>query len=276
MNFNCPHCNQLLTDDASKAGRAVACPSCRGTLRVPLGFHCPHCRQLLVDDVSKAGREMVCPVCHGRLRMPMGFPCPHCGQLLVDDVEKADRAVICPACNRSLRVPIHANLMANAPPSASSPKKGDNLTGSRSWWQNVNASLAALFSSPPGRGRHSSIRVNGSLSGDGSFSVDVVGESQYQDALATICGGYTPEGHNLEATAVLVLDDGNPYDNKAVRVEIEGRTVGHLSRANAREYRRELQKQGCPSLTLSCCALIVGGWDRGSGDRGYFGVNLDF
>ena len=71
MNFNCPHCNQLLTDDASKAGRAVACPSCRRSLRIPLEFHCPRCGQLLVDDVSRGGNPVICPACGGSLRVPM-------------------------------------------------------------------------------------------------------------------------------------------------------------------------------------------------------------
>ena len=43
-------------------------------------------------------------------------------------------------------------------------------------------------------------------------------------------------------TAVLVLDDDNPYDNKAVRVEIDGYLVGHLSRENARQYRKKLKE----------------------------------
>jgi hypothetical protein len=73
----------------------------------------------------------------------------------------------------------------------------------------------------------------------------------------------------------LVLDDDNPYDSLAVRVEIRGCIVGHLSRENAREYRRQLKKAGHPALTASCKALIVGGWDRGGGDRGHFGVRLD-
>lgn len=37
--------------------------------------------------------------------------------------------------------------------------------------------------------------------------------------------------------AQLVLDDDNPYDPKAVRIDIRGETVGHLSRELARDYR---------------------------------------
>lgn len=52
-------------------------------------------------------------------------------------------------------------------------------------------------------------------------------------------------------------------------------TVGYLSRKNAREYRKRLKKAGYQGITATCFAIIVGGWDRGGGDRGHFGVKLD-
>ena len=75
--------------------------------------------------------------------------------------------------------------------------------------------------------------------------------------------------------AVLILEHANPYDSKAVQVLIGGRVCGYLSRENARAYRRQLKKAGHPNMTASCRAMIVGGWDRGAGDRGHFGVRLD-
>lgn len=113
------------------------------------------------------------------------------------------------------------------------------------------------------------------LSGPGTFSIQIVGESHYQDAIEAICGGRTEDGVNMIMNAVLIHEDDNPHDNKAVRVDIEGMTVGYLDRNNAREYRQKLKKAGYPGMNAKCSALIVGGWDRGEDDRGFFGVKLD-
>jgi len=113
------------------------------------------------------------------------------------------------------------------------------------------------------------------LPGPGAYALDIVGESRYQAALAHICGGRTEDGHNKIVQATLIHEDTNPHDNQAIRVDIEGRTVGYLSRENARQYRQMLQKAGHPGITATCSAVIVGGWDRGDGDTGHFGVKLD-
>lgn len=36
-----------------------------------------------------------------------------------------------------------------------------------------------------------------------------------------------------------------------------------------------MKREGCPGADVKCSAMIVGGWDRGKGDTGYFGVKLD-
>jgi hypothetical protein len=113
------------------------------------------------------------------------------------------------------------------------------------------------------------------LRGPGTYSFEIVGESHYQAALEKICGGKSEEGHRKIVQATLIHDDNNPYDNKAIRVEIDGMTVGHFSRQNAREYRERLKEAGHPGITATCSAMIVGGWDRGGNDKGHFGVKLD-
>ena len=60
--------------------------------------------------------------------------------------------------------------------------------------------------------------------------VDVVGESHYQDALEEICGGRTKYDVYKRVKATLIPEDDNPVDPLAVRVEIEGRTVGYLNK----------------------------------------------
>jgi hypothetical protein len=133
--------------------------------------------------------------------------------------------------------------------------------------------LSWLFNGPTQQRR--SPEPVGQLPGPGTYSIEVVGESYYQDALEAICGGRTEDGAHLVVEAVLVHEDSNPYDNQAIRVYIHGYTVGYLSRENARQYRRRLRQARHPGITASCSARIVGGWDRGPEDRGYFGVLLD-
>lgn len=113
---------------------------------------------------------------------------------------------------------------------------------------------------------------NQEIPGDGSFALEIVGESHYQEALEAICGGRTEEGWFKEVEATLIYEDSNPHDDHAVRVDIQGRTVGYLKREHARQVREQIRSD-CPPLT--CRAMIVGGWDRGEDDRGFFGVKLD-
>jgi hypothetical protein len=103
-----------------------------------------------------------------------------------------------------------------------------------------------------------------------AFSAEVVGESHYQANLSKLTGGKTRDGANELMTATLVLEDENPYDRNAVRVDIDGLTVGYLARDTAREWRRQGR-----SDQFTCPALIRGGWDRGHGDEGSFGVRLE-
>jgi hypothetical protein len=114
------------------------------------------------------------------------------------------------------------------------------------------------------------------LDGPGDFDFEIVGEASYQDALEALAGGGTDDGHSrVLVTARLVHEDGNPHDDQAVRVDVNGRTVAYLTRASARIYRRWLAKQGHAARTATCSAVIVGGWDRGRRGRGHFGIKLD-
>jgi hypothetical protein len=113
------------------------------------------------------------------------------------------------------------------------------------------------------------------LTGSDEFSVKVVGESHYQENLSKICGGLTENGVEHVTIAQLIHADDNPYDNKAIRVEISGLTVGHLDKSEARYFRERMRANGHVGLTATCKAKITGGWDRGSDDIGYFGVALD-
>ena len=113
------------------------------------------------------------------------------------------------------------------------------------------------------------------INGPGTFSFDVVGESHYQRQLSDICGGGCEDGYNLAVDAYLIHDDDNKHDSQAIAVVIEGETVGHLFRKDARQFRKAVSDAGHPGLNAMCRAKIVGGWERGGVDRGDFGVRLD-
>jgi NAD-dependent DNA ligase len=113
------------------------------------------------------------------------------------------------------------------------------------------------------------------LQGPAAFALAIVGESHYQEALEAICGPRSDESEDRRVEARLVLEDDNPYDSMAVRVDIQGSTVGYLSREHARQYRNQLGKAGYGSAELYCRARICGGWDRGEGGQGHYGVYLD-
>jgi hypothetical protein len=102
------------------------------------------------------------------------------------------------------------------------------------------------------------------------FDLHVVGESYYQENISKLVGGKTERGVNEEFDAHLVPEDGNTHDRNAVAVHIEGLKVGHLSRDHALMYRKKLG-----NAVGACEALVRGGWDRGEGNRGDFGVSLN-
>lgn len=119
-----------------------------------------------------------------------------------------------------------------------------------------------------GRGRRRGVVV-----GDGEFEYHLVGTSHYQAALETICGGKTRDSAHHFCAALVTPQPNNPYDRHAVVVAIFGMIVGHLDRDDAREFIRALRHGGYADA--ACEASIVGGWDRGHDDTGYFGVRLN-
>lgn len=85
----------------------------------------------------------------------------------------------------------------------------------------------------------------------GDCRLEIVGEGSYQRALRSIAG--TGEVRH-QCIASVEPEDGNEYDNQAVVVRVDGMTVGYLSKALARRYRRDRGSVG-----TQCQAVIVGG-----------------
>ncbi len=106
--------------------------------------------------------------------------------------------------------------------------------------------------------------------GNGEFATKVVGESFYEDNLRALCGPATNHMRQLAKTAILTLERNNPYDRNAVKVEIDGLEVGHLSRGEAAKFRRV--SGGRDGAQFSCPALLISLRGNAASD---YGVRLD-
>lgn len=109
----------------------------------------------------------------------------------------------------------------------------------------------------------------------GNYDLEIVGESHYQSNIESICGERKERGEYFETVANLILEDTNPHDKNAVRIEIQSKPVGYLSKEVAKLYRAILTENKHPKAVGACKALIKGGWKRKNGDIGSYGVWLD-
>ena len=106
----------------------------------------------------------------------------------------------------------------------------------------------------------------------GWYNQQVYGEENYQDALIRLAGPYTKEGKRLVCDADLYLEPNNPYDRNAIRVEIEGTTVGYIGRYDAPVLRRQLKAIGILDGQRVTVEAAIGGGRIGT----RYGVYLDF
>lgn len=95
------------------------------------------------------------------------------------------------------------------------------------------------------------------------FSYYAVGHPHHQDALKSIFSDRTPENNEKLVEAVLVIDDANPYNSQAVRVDIQGQTVAYLKDENAKQFRKKMKEKGPSEIKATCAAKIVY-WERES------------
>ncbi|HNB51327.1 MAG TPA: hypothetical protein PK530_05270 [Anaerolineales bacterium] len=91
-------------------------------------------------------------------------------------------------------------------------------------------------------------------SGAAVYPVEVQDEARYRENLAYLLE--RSEGAPQDLTARLILEEDKEIDTSAVRVEIEGQTVGHLSEAEAKLYRAKLVSL-CLSEVIGTCAAHI-------------------
>jgi hypothetical protein len=107
---------------------------------------------------------------------------------------------------------------------------------------------------------------------EGSFPMEVVGESNYQDALVAICGAHTRVGHDGEYDALLECEPTNPYDANAILVRIRGHKIGYLPREQTERVGEQMREASLK--TALCSARVRGGWRTNQYDEGHYGVRL--
>jgi len=106
----------------------------------------------------------------------------------------------------------------------------------------------------------------------GTFDVAVVGVYFHQVILQKICGNKREEGVPIYKQAILVPENDNPEDANAVRVDIEGEPVGHLSRRNATIWRSKMISENRSGPVMRPAEIV---WDRRYVAEGSYGVLLD-
>jgi hypothetical protein len=113
------------------------------------------------------------------------------------------------------------------------------------------------------------------IRGDGfSFAYEIAGASHYQTVIETIVGGKREASVYFRVIAIISLEPENPHDPHAIAVRVAGETIGYIKKSDTDRFHKSFEKFGIAS-DVQCKAKIVGGWDRGGGDTGSFGVRLD-
>lgn len=106
------------------------------------------------------------------------------------------------------------------------------------------------------------------------FDFEVVGESNYQNAIKRLAGDHGSDSSSAEFRALLIPED-NPHDHLAVRVDGEGvGTVGYMSKDDARSFRRRLAAKNLAASVTLCCAEVTGGGTARNGTKLSYGVRL--
>lgn len=105
----------------------------------------------------------------------------------------------------------------------------------------------------------------------GDIRVDVVGESNYQEAIRKACSWKEGTETRFECMAELVPEPDNRYDPNAIMVRIDGDCVGYLSRGDALKYGPAI-KAGIERQGSGCCRAVIAG--RASGKTDNLGVFL--
>ena len=116
------------------------------------------------------------------------------------------------------------------------------------------------------------LREAGFLIGD--QHVDVVEEADYQEVLERLAGGRSRSGAMKQVVALLTREPEHPHDKNAIRVDVDGETVGYIEKWNAKSIQplmQRLEMEGRPAWVRG---TVIGGWQDDHGDES-FRIRLD-
>ncbi|MGZ6907156.1 MAG: HIRAN domain-containing protein [Acidimicrobiia bacterium] len=108
----------------------------------------------------------------------------------------------------------------------------------------------------------------------GDDRLEVVGESNYQDALWSAVGGQSDGYIRADVTAVLVPEPDNPYDANAISVQVSGAVVGYLRRGDAANYLPGLRRLMDEHQTYVALDGVIVGGIGADGGLGMLGIYL--
>ena len=113
------------------------------------------------------------------------------------------------------------------------------------------------------------------VAGDGHYDLEVVGAPRYQKYLKTLNKHTLKKGGQQALIAKLHYENCNTYNNKAIRVVINGGKVGYLPPEDARLFRTRLERVEQKGTIICCNALIIGGKRNWRLKQTDFEVRLD-
>ena len=93
----------------------------------------------------------------------------------------------------------------------------------------------------------------------GSFEVEVVGESSYRKFIKAAARHTGPDHAMVDRVALLLPEDSNPHDKKAIAIVMDRKPVGYLSREDARAFRKRLSAKKLTGAITSANARITHG-----------------
>ncbi|MDH3633628.1 MAG: hypothetical protein OES20_02890 [Gammaproteobacteria bacterium] len=86
---------------------------------------------------------------------------------------------------------------------------------------------------------------------------------------------FLKQGGQQALIAKLHYENCNPYDNKAIRVVINGGKVGYLLPGDAKLFRKRLERVGQEGAIIACNAIITGGKRTWNFKKTAYDIRLD-
>jgi hypothetical protein len=113
------------------------------------------------------------------------------------------------------------------------------------------------------------------LQGNNAYDFKIIGEAAFQENLLRIAGSKQEKAKCVKLDAIIQAESTNQFDAQAVRVQINGYTVGYFDRQTAMDFKTTLAaRQIAPGTVFKANASIVGGW-KDHKSEGDFSVYLD-